>query len=250
MEKFEEKLRPGKKQETEIQPPKFEIEDFEDSREQFVSLVRQLTPAIDNHEYDLVIGDDASGRLLTLVIGGLIKEVYKKDKIESPKILFLAGGRRTSQDVETQREKNIINYLETKFKNEKIDASKTKTLFCTEYISSGRTMNEMVKILQQVGISPDIAALLLCTECYPALKDKKVYAGHKAEIAYPTSFWKNYSAAGVQQDIHNEERIFSKRTKINRSTALKARRDVKRMIDYLKQIYDREKEGLEKQNEN
>ncbi len=94
-----------KKKVAEIPLPKFEIYQFEKARPYFENLVKQLIPYIRRHEYNLIIGDDVSNRLPTLVLGGLLKEIYQEDKVRPPQILFFAAGI-TGGDIVKKRKKN------------------------------------------------------------------------------------------------------------------------------------------------
>jgi len=59
----------------------------------FKLLINKLFFDIKNHKYNILIGDDVSGRIKTLIIGGLMKLIYLQDKTKPLDILFLAGSR-------------------------------------------------------------------------------------------------------------------------------------------------------------
>lgn len=65
----------------------------------FKVLIEKMFSEIKDHKFDVVIGDDVSGRLPTLIIGGLMKLVYKEMGVQGPKILFLAGHRDKQLDL-------------------------------------------------------------------------------------------------------------------------------------------------------
>jgi len=244
MEKFEEKIEPKKEKEPEIQRPKFEIEEFEEARESFENLTKELTPAIQRHEYNLIIGDDASGRIPTLVIGGLFKEVYKEDKIDPPQILFFAGGKERLTD-EEGIVREISDNIKRLISKNKIDSSKTKALLTTEYMAGGRTMAYFVRTLKETGLSCDIATL--STRCslkeykrqFPEFEGAEIHVGSPGGLLH---FWVKKELAGVRR---GDNMIFTKRREGERELVLEARRNVKKMVNYLKQIYDREKEKTE-----
>lgn len=242
MKSFEQP-RIKKEKEAEIEAPEFEMEDFEATKYHFANLAKQLTPAIYNHEYNLVMGDDASGRIPTLVIGGLMKEIYSEDKVKSPEILFLAG-----QGLATEGEKKELdNYLQKIIKEKKINPEKTKVLIVTEYMHTGGNVAYLFGGLTRAGLSCDVATLstyLSAKSIYknrPSLKDVKMYIG---EEGGRLRFWGERQISGV---IKKDSGIFTAKTKFDNPIRLKqAREEVKKMIACLKQIYDREKEKLEK----
>lgn len=246
MEKFEEKIETKKEKKPEIQPPEFEIKEFEKARENFENLTEQLTPAIRNHEYNVVIGDDASGRIPALVISGLMKEVYKEDKVISPRILFLAGGHYEEEGIE----KDAFNYL-NKLKTKKIVSPKDNILLVTEYIDTAISISRIIHILKKVGLNCDIVALGVSWlghdklgdpkefNC-PELKEIKSYSG-----GIGLHFYRKSDMSGVEK--HGGQ-VLAKRRKGERKPLIETRQDVKTMVNYLKQIYDREKEKIEKED--
>jgi len=240
MEKFEgEKLK--KKKEAEIQSPEFELKEFEDTKEQFTNLIRQLTPAIHSQEYGLVIGDDASARLPTLVIGGLMKEIYNEDKKRSPQILFLAGEGWRDKDEKAE----LDRYLQKMIKGKKINPEETKVLLVTEYIQSGRHVANFLGSFKKVGLSCDVATLSTSSSSksykeLPDFKDVKMYIGEPGGIL---RFWGQAGLSGVTK---KDRKTFAGRSVFRGVFFYQAREDAKKMVGYLKQIYDREKEKIEK----
>lgn len=246
MKNFESQSEQKFAQPAEIQPPEFEIEEFERAKPCFENLVKQLIPAVKNHEYNLIIGDDVSGRLPTLVVGGLIKEIYRREKIDIPQILFFLGGRSSCRE-------KISEHLQKLAKENKIDLKQGKTLVVTEYMSSGRSMVDFLGAIKEAGLSGDLAALNTEVDSalyqnkasrfyHPEFKDLRIYSGGTELL-----FWGEKHLTGIDKDINP---LFAKQTpKITDSTGastseivFKARQDVKKMIEYLKQIYDQEKE--------
>jgi len=248
MEKFEgEKLEINKEKEAEIEAPEFNIVDFEATKYYFANLAKQLTSAIRNHEYNLVIGDDASGRIPTLVIGGLMKEVYREDKANPPHILFLTG----KSLLKKEEQADLDSYLHTIIKQQGINSENSKILLVTEYIEGGRHVANFIDAFKRVGLSCDVATLLTrkSPEYYrdsPDFKDVKTHIGDSRSRGI-LAFLQRPGLSGVTKPRSG---IFAMRSKLNDSQYIKQVResDVKKMVDYLKQIYDREKEKLEKQD--
>lgn len=258
MEKFEEKIEPKKEKEVEIQSPKFEIEDFEATQEYFATLTKKLTPALKNHEYNIFIGDDAAGRLPTLVIGGLFKEAYKEDKMLPPKIYFFSAGRHLYYDESIRRD--IAEHIRKLVAKEKINPNRDRILLVTEYMQLGESMAKFVQTLKDNEIFCDVATLTcaLSPEIYrdqeysgpivyhPEFRNLRIFTGQeflRGIQGEDIPFQDSREHAGVESD--HEKNIFAVVKKGNSREIATARRDVKKMIAYLKQIYDREKEKIE-----
>lgn len=52
----------------------YRFEDFEDSEKLFEKLLEEMLPAINNHEYSAIVGDDTSGRIATMILRKFIAE--------------------------------------------------------------------------------------------------------------------------------------------------------------------------------
>lgn len=243
MGKFEtENLEIIKPENREIQVPEFKLEEFEDSREEFEDLVKQLAPAIKNHEYNLVVGDDASGRVPTLVLGGLVKEIYKKDKVDPPQILFFIGGRKFKYYEE--EEGLVSDFFQKLEEQKKIKTTPGKALVVTEYMSTGGTVASFTETFKKLGLSCDIAALS-ADESEKHYKDKhkyldKLYIGDILRQRF--HFYGSRVLAGVKQ--RPDSKIFASPLRVYQELVIAARKDTKTMIDYLKQVYDQEKEKI------
>jgi len=262
MEEFErKKLEIGKKQKVEIQPPEFEYKRFEKSIKGFENLIKQLAPVFKNNEYHIVVGDDISGRIPTLVIGELMKAINRENKLASPQVLFLPAGHGTPlrfRKINDSVQSAFNDYFKELSLVGKIDSSNDKVLIVTESIMDGISIENLVKLWGEKGFSCDVATLSSNidpklysdpdSDCYrPGLDGIKIYDGGETM----PSFWpEDPSNVGVSRDYRN---IFSQKNKpessYERDRIIGNRRDVKKMADYLKQIYDRENEKLEKQNE-
>lgn len=240
----EPKRRKEERKKGEIKIPEFEIEEFEEARANFERLIKELTPAIKRHEYDLIIGDDVSGRLPTLVIGGLFKKIYKKDKISPPQILFLSGSGintfKEKGELETKATA-ISQYLRDLIDKKKIKLSKNKALLTTESMLGGITANYLSRGIKGAGLSCDIATLSNYSsiegmkEEEKDLKEVNIYSGGQMRGAH---FWSEKELTGVEK---HERWIFSRcKEGESRQGLLSAREDAKKMVDYLKKIYDKE----------
>ncbi|MCK4967441.1 MAG: hypothetical protein KAS12_00170, partial [Candidatus Aenigmarchaeota archaeon] len=100
-------------------------------------------------DYDTILSDDASGRLVSLLLRKIINQQRKKVGKKQINTYFLASGQnRGPKDIDALRE-FIIS------KKEKLG----KTLLVTEYIETGDGITYLVKILKQVGINFNVATV-------------------------------------------------------------------------------------------
>jgi len=53
-------------------------------------ILEQARESIDKGEYNILIGDDASGRVPTLIFRRVLQDVYKEKGYDAPKTLFFA----------------------------------------------------------------------------------------------------------------------------------------------------------------
>lgn len=129
--------------------------DYDNVIESLINLVLKLESKLS--QYDTIIGDDASGRLIALFLRQIIKAKRREDGLEPPETLFVAGGRGNN----CLRSEKIKELLEKK------KDSMGKTLLVTEYISSGDGLQWLAKMMADLGIDFDIATLSLLVKENP-----------------------------------------------------------------------------------
>ncbi|MHB9019616.1 MAG: hypothetical protein ACYC3G_01925 [Minisyncoccota bacterium] len=159
------------------------------------SLVEKLKENIDKNEYDMLIGDDASGRIPTLVLRGIINERKRRSHPElrssesGIKTRFVAGGQ-----IDNSKE------LDTAIQKLRSEAKK-KVLVVTEFISSGKSINRFSEALQRYNIAFDIAAFISEPESLKIPDDSKFFYGDKFQDleVNPLSFYDVPEISGVQK---------------------------------------------------
>lgn len=97
--------------------------------------------------YDLVISDDASGRLVSLFLKKILDVVQEKRGQHKPDIRFIGG-------IDRENEENVTVIMEELKKIAPI-----RTLLITEFISSGESIERLTKILQKLNLKFDLAVL-------------------------------------------------------------------------------------------
>ncbi len=114
-----------------------------------VSLCEQMKTKFETGAYDAIVSDDTGGRIPTLLLSKIYKEVSDK---EFP-TLFVATGKGYWPKDQNQ-EKLLSDYLERG-----VGGSK-KVLVVTQYLRTGETIDHLIAALKQTGVTEvEIAAL-------------------------------------------------------------------------------------------
>lgn len=110
------------------------------------SLCRQLADEPD--KYDTLISDDASGRLVTLVLRRILDNRREKSGLPPMKVWFLASGRN-----EPLQQKAIDHFVAR-------HASELgRVLIVTELVDTGDSLRDLTKSFAKKKLLPGIAAL-------------------------------------------------------------------------------------------
>lgn len=100
-------------------------------------------------EYDTILIDDASGRMVGLLLRDIASRKREEHGLGEVKTFCIAGGRSRNP----KKNMNIETFIESR-KNEL-----GKVLLVTEYITTGESIGGLVDILERQGIDYGIAAL-------------------------------------------------------------------------------------------
>lgn len=225
--------------------PEYNFDDFEYAEQYLRKIICDMLPAINNHEYDMILGDDASGRIPTLVLQKFIAEAYKRDGVKPPETLFYAAGSRRDPEDRDLVYKKISEDL--KRKKAKIKEHK-KALIVTEYIASGSSMDEFIKSAKDAGIDCDVATLFTDMDedfyrnrpTLPNLKNVKIYTGRFKDEENAPLFYKKSGVNGVYKD-HRKSNIHSELAVENPASINEAREDVNTLVAKLVKEYLPEK---------
>lgn len=116
------------------------------------ALVNQLKPNFEEGAYSMIIGDDTSGRLPTLVIHNVADAIYEHQGLPKIPTVFIQSARAIKEeDIKKQ-----VEALKLRYKERPTDK---KVLVVTEYINSGWSIKRLTQSLAENGIDCDIATL-------------------------------------------------------------------------------------------
>lgn len=122
---------------------------------------KQIREKVERGEYGMIIGEDASGRLPTLLFRHIIDSVNKKNGLAEIPTRFIAGSSTVDQDNSNdifylRRKKwlsEVIDQLEKQIQGHK------KLLLITDTIATGRSLSSLIEVLRERDIGFDIVTL-------------------------------------------------------------------------------------------
>ncbi len=128
---------------------------FASPREPILALARLVIELRDKlPKYETVLSDDASGRLVSLLLRKIIDTKRKELDLPPVKTFFIAAGRHHNPD----KDKAIAEFIE----NKKEEFG--KTLLVTEYIESGKGISHLIETLENKEIDFDLATVSIMKE--------------------------------------------------------------------------------------
>ncbi|MCE9541097.1 phosphoribosyltransferase [Candidatus Kaiserbacteria bacterium] len=127
------------------------------------SLVSDMKERINGAEYELVIGEDASGRLPALMLGTVLKDVYESRGIRAPMVRFLTSSRPTKEsgDIWEKRTAAVREALSEIKKTFDESGRNGKVLLVTDVIDTGNSMEGLLRAVQEAGMAPEVATVAL-----------------------------------------------------------------------------------------
>ena len=138
----------------------------------FEHLISELGPHM--HEYDTIVGDDVSGRLLTLVIADLAGRKRKQMGLPPPQVFFINAGSNVSKSNKSGETLPKIRDLIKKHTGEN-----RKILIVTEWTSTGDSIAILANEFKKQNFMPDLC--ILDSAMNPAsigsLVDFKIFLG-------------------------------------------------------------------------
>ena len=175
--------------------------------------------------YDTILSDDASGRLVSLLLKKVID--HKKEEMGEKKTatFFLASGRHGSAAID----KSIRKFIGKK--KEELG----KTLLVTEYIESGKSIEKLARALEDKRVDFDIATLSI--ERLPQYYGDTQFPRHLYYGALGKqglSFYDQENFGGVtkgERGPHPEKSAFAVRSDIER-----ARKEIAIIADGLENL--------------
>src|SRR3989344_105859 len=131
-----------------------------DLEEPIRKILKDILPNIEKGDYQLIIGDDASGRIPTLIFDKFIKAVYKEKGFNASQTIFFAGSSflwsRGGEPMEKMLD-DMQNYVEN-INRERGQRIKN-ALIVTDSIISGSSISPIIEALKAADITPDLVVI-------------------------------------------------------------------------------------------
>lgn len=189
-----------------------EIQEIEGLREPIKNLLVQLRDDIEAGNYAMIVGDDASGRIPTLIFREVLGEIYQEKDLPVPKTLFFAGEAFFDPGLEAKRVRDLKELLEKNQVRQLV--GEKKVLVVSDTLVTGMHLKPVTRALQDMEAEFDIAvvgfrASYRTGDVEGARQSLQQALGGR--IVFGSSrtpkIWSEYKYGGVQKPRH--ESIFS-----------------------------------------
>lgn len=168
-------------------------------------IIDQLKDKLKDGHFQVLIGDDASGRIPSLIFKKVIDHIYEKNGHQKPELKFFSGTKgNIKADLKESNTKAI-----TEFATKQGLAGKN-ALLITDYIQSGAGMVSLTRGLENAGINLEVATMALNEESKSIAKNVP-YPIHDGENIVAPLVYGRYDLGGVRKDKVNRDSIHAKR---------------------------------------
>jgi len=148
---------PQIKQEQAKSKGEVQLEEVAELEAPIKKIIEKIKNRIENGEYGLIIGDDASGRIPTRILGDFIRDISKIKGHYQPNIIFIPGRKFNSlgsDSKESMFQKQFEQYI-SKFGA----VSSKKILVITDTVYSGESLIKLANLIKNAGYVLEIATI-------------------------------------------------------------------------------------------
>lgn len=142
------------------------LEEVAELEKPIKKIIEKILPRIESGEYGLIIGDDASGRIPTLILGNFIKKISEQKGLNKPNIIFIPGKLEmesesfwgkifSSKNISaSQQQEELDEYISNRGGNKE-----KKILIVTDTVKYGDSLKTLLSLLKEMGFTCDIATI-------------------------------------------------------------------------------------------
>lgn len=156
------------------------IRSVSELREPIRNMITPVLEHMKGGEYGLLIGDDASGRIPTLIVRKIMNALYQKKGLPPIPTRFIAGTRSYKEGSEhtEQKQAKVSEYV-----RETLNSifTPTRVLIVTDTIKTGSSLVPLTSALRESGVAYDICSVGFAGD-----------PGDKPELARRLGDWVNY----------------------------------------------------------
>ncbi|RJQ35090.1 hypothetical protein C4556_01070 [Candidatus Parcubacteria bacterium] len=139
----------------------------EDLRQPVENILIELLPDIESGAYSTIIGDDASGRVPTIILAHVIKSIYELKGHQPPVVRFLAGSTgllkdQKSEDVAdiaVEKAKSLAEQVKKIQDTVRKHSEPKKVLIVTDIIDTGESIQTLLSALKRNDWDADVATI-------------------------------------------------------------------------------------------
>ena len=137
----------------EIQP-----EEIAELEKPIKTIIEKIRDRIENGEYGLIIGDDASGRIPTIILGNFIRDISKIRGHYQPNIIFIPGKLEKDWGWNKKKQTQQQKKFEQHFSKSGAMLCK-KILIITDTVFSGESLKILANLIRKAGYFLEIATI-------------------------------------------------------------------------------------------
>ena len=187
----------------------------------FSNLAEAIKPFL--HNYNVIIGDDVSGRLPTLVIANLAGKRRRQMGLSNPSVFFINAGASITlagrPEITLPKIAGIISQHRSPNQN---------ILIVTEFVGTGASLAALANEFRRQGIIPDLCVLNSHNDpaLIDSLKGYRIYCG-SSKNNVGSLFYKNTALTGVKSPFTSSIAARLLLTPDGRAQVIQAREDMK-----------------------
>ena len=200
-------------------------ESIQGLKEPIEKLLVQMHTAIENGEYNLIIGMDTSGRLPTLIFDRIIKHIYKQNGNESPTTIF-SPGKYLEYHYLGDGKSEIDKQLQT------LTDKTKKVLIVDDIVATGRSVKKLAELLDNLGVKFDVATISFLgypgaeEEMKDILTDQNFFFGEEESEENTHNVYHNREISGVFKSRFSKTTPIKEGMSVSQVTADKFSRQV------------------------
>mgnify|MGYP001614034470 CR=1 FL=1 len=226
------------------------VPEIEELREPIKRLFEQIRPRLEGGDYQLLVSDEASGRVPSLVFLKVINRIYREKGLPKLRFVPIAGRNIKIEDGESrelgdQKIEHITTELVENILPTMPQSESRKALVVTDAINSWASMGTITKALRKAGVGFEIATIGMTEE---ALEIKSLWESMGVTIYWDyltetPKLYKKGRISGVRQKkpyyAHVYPEPIGQGLEENREEHLRRRRERNDSIEMLSyQLYD------------
>jgi hypoxanthine phosphoribosyltransferase len=194
-------------------------------------IVEKLTPVLESGEIQLIIGDDASGRIPTAIFRKIFDLAYKERGFTTPETRFITGGGRGWENLEGKERNEKKKKIEEFLSDVKSDVEKKfgkpmkNVLVVTDTVDTGKSLDILMETLKEAGMTAAVASLGVLSDELPIEKRWGAPLLFGSEMT--PGIYSQSSLSGVSKD---PEDLFAKPLKSDYWRNPSAQQDIQKAI--------------------